>query len=276
MAVVVARTLINAARAAALALPETERGAWEHYHAGVVLGLASTPADYPAALRHFNGAIAADPRFARAHGAAAWAKACLNYRDQETQRLEALQQAHRGIALGGDDADALAIGAWAAVHVALDFDAALRAVAQAVRANPLSRVAWSTSGWVQTMAGGHSTPLQHFDKAEHCNPDDADLDNVDGGRAFCLWQAGRFPEAMGYADRSIERLPGHVGAHAVAIAAAVALGETTAARGYARRFLATFPDGAQTGALMSIPLRDAERKAALIAAVQDACAIANG
>jgi TolB-like protein/DNA-binding SARP family transcriptional activator/Tfp pilus assembly protein PilF len=274
LAVRLAEALIDAARARALRLPEEDRTAWDHYHAGVVEGLAASPADHGLALAHFNRALACDPGFAKALGSAAWARACLGHGASEDSRNAALLQAHRAIALGGDDAEAIAVGAWAAVHVAQDFDAALRAVEQAVRVNPLSRVAWSTSGWVRAMAGEVETPLQHFDRAERCNPWGAHLDNVDGGRAFCLWQAGRFPEAIAFAERSIERLPGHVGAHAVAMASALGGGDEAGARGAAGRFLAIFPDGPETAAVRSIPLRDPERKAALLAAVGRACALA--
>lgn len=273
LAVQVARSLTQVARAKAVAMPEDERGAWDHFHAGVVLGLAATPADYARALACFERSIACDERFARAIGAAAWAKACLGERDNEDRRHEALMQAHRGIALGGDDAEALAVCAWAAVHVGLDFDAGLRAAEQAVRANPLSRVAWSTSGWVRAMAGEPDAPLVHFDRAEHCNPDDAHLDNVDGGRAFCHWLAGRHAEAAFHAERAVQRLPGHVGGHVVAMAAAIAAKDTDQARRMAQRFLKVFPLGPKAPAIESIPIRDQACKKMLVAAVTEACAL---
>lgn len=271
LAVHVARTLVQAARAKALALPEHQRGKWDHFHAGVVLGLAATPADYPRALACFEKAIALDDRFARAIGCAAWAKACLGYRADEAKRQEALMQAHRAIAIGLDDAEALSVGAWAAVHVALDFEAGLRASAQATRANPLSRVAWGTSGWIRAMAGEPDTPLAHLDRAEACDPDDANLDNVDGGRAFCHWLAGRHAAAAAAAERSLRILPGHVGAHVVAMAAALGAGRRDEARAAAQRFLGVFPQGAATPAIRSIPLRSRERLEALVAAVAEAC-----
>jgi TolB-like protein/DNA-binding SARP family transcriptional activator len=274
LAVRLADTLIDVARAQAMRLPEQDRTAWGHYHAGVIEGLAASPADYGLALAHFNRALERDGGFAKALGSAAWARACLGHGAAEDTRHDALLQAHRAIALGGDDAEAISIGAWAAVHVAQDFDAALRAVDQAVRVNPLSRVAWSTSGWVRAMAGEVETPLQHFDRAEHCNPWGAHLDNVDGGRAFCLWQAGRHDDAIAAAERSIERLPGHVGAHTVAMASAMALGDEDGARNAARRFMGVFPDGPETRAIHSIPLRDGDRKALLVATVRQACELA--
>jgi DNA-binding SARP family transcriptional activator/TolB-like protein len=274
LAVRLAEALVDTARAQAVRRAQQDRTVWDHYHVGVVEGLAASPADYGLALTHFNRALEGDAGFAKALGSAAWARACLGHGAAEETRRDALMQAHRAIALGGDDAEAMAIGAWAAVHVALDFDAALRAVDQAVRLNPLSRVAWSTSGWVRAMAGEFETPLQHFDRAEHCSPASVHLDNVDGGRAFCLWQAGRHHEAMASAERSIERLPGHVGAHTVAMAAAMALGDGPAARKAARRFLGIFPYGPETSAIQSIPLRDTDRKAQLVAMVRQACELA--
>lgn len=271
LAVQAARSLTQVARARAIGIPEDQRGAWDHFHTGVVLGLAATPANYPQALACFERAIVQDDRFARAIGGAAWAKACLGYRDNEQQRQEALMQAHRAIALGVDDAEALSVGAWAAVHVGLDFDAGLRAIEQAVRANPLSRVAWSTSGWVRAMAGEPDTPLDHFERAERCNPDDAHLDNVDGGRAFCHWLAGRHHEAALFAERTVQRLPGHVGGHVVAMAAAIALGNMAQARAAAQRFLKVFPLGPAEPAIQSIPIRVKEHKDSLVAAVAQAC-----
>ncbi len=273
LAVQASRALTQVARARAIATPDDRRSAWDHFHAGVVLGLAATPANYRQALACFERAIAQDDRFARAIGAAAWAKACLGYREQEERRQDALMQAHRAIALGSDDAEALSVGAWAAVHVGLDFDAGLRATAQAVRANPLSRVAWSTSGWVRAMAGEPEEPLVHFDRAEQCDPDDAQLDNVDGGRAFCHWLAGRHDAAMHFAERALQRLPGHVGGHVVAMAAAIGLGNEAQARIAAQRFLKVFPLGPNAPAIRSIPIRDQTRTETLLEAVAAACAI---
>ncbi len=271
LAVQAARLLTQVARSKAVAMSEDQRGAWDHFHAGVALGLAATPADYPQALACFERAITRDGRFARAIGGAAWAKACLGYRDIEERRQEALMQAHRAIALGADDSEALSVGAWAAVHVGLDFDAGLRAAEQAVRANPLSRVAWSTSGWIRTMAGEHETPLVHFDRAEQCNPDDAHLDNVDGGRAFCHWLAGRYDDAVIYAERAVQQLPGHVGGHVVAMAAALMAGRIDEAGIAAQRFLKVFPLGAAAPAIQSIPIRSQADKDLLVAAIAQAC-----
>lgn len=273
LAALLSQKLINRARALAVATPLTERGAWRHYHAGVVEGLAAAPAKYDVALQHFDRAIAADPGFAKAIGAAAWAKACLGYGKDVVTRQETLMQARRAIALGADDAEALAIGAWAAVHVAQDFDAALAAVAKAVHVNPLSRVAWSTSGWVRAMAGETDAPLSHFDRAERYDPQAAHLDNVEGGRAFCHWTAQRYDDALSCAERAIALLPGHVGAHAIAMASAMALADAQTARAAAQRFLETFPAGLETEALHSIPIRSRERRHALIEAVRAACAL---
>ncbi|MDX2237007.1 MAG: BTAD domain-containing putative transcriptional regulator [Hyphomonadaceae bacterium] len=274
LTVVLAKRLIDFARAAAIAAPAERRNAWQHYYAAVAEGFAASPAKYELALQHLNRALDAAPAFARAVGAAAWSKACLGYADRPADRQEALMQAHRAIRLGGDDAETLAVAGWAAVHVAGDFDAALRAAEQAVRANPLSRVAWSTAGWIRTMAGETETPLHDFDRAEACAADETHLDNVDGGRAFAYWLARRYDDAERAANRSIERLPGHVGAHAVAMASALAKRDLRAARDAGERFLRVFPDGVDTAALASIPLRDAESKRLLLHAVGEACAAA--
>jgi tetratricopeptide (TPR) repeat protein len=124
------------------------------------------------------------------------------------------------------------------------------------------------------MAGEHETPLAHFDRAEQCNPEEAHLDNVDGGRAFCHWLAGRYDDASFYAERAVQQLPGHVGGHVVAMAAAMAAGRAEQAREAARRFLKVFPLGAAAPAIQSIPIRSPQHKDMLVAAVAEACAMA--
>jgi DNA-binding SARP family transcriptional activator len=274
LVVLIAHHLADIGRKRALATPPHARTAHDHYLCGIQAGFFDVPTDYGIALQCFDRALALEPDAPVVEAYAAWAKAGLGHGFDETSRLAAVTQAHRAIANGADDAEALAIGAWAAVHLAQDFELALRVVDQAVRINPLSRIAWSASAWVRAMAGEFEAPLQHWDNAERWNPLGTGVANTYGGRALCYWMGGRFASAAAAAKRCLEHLPGHLGGHMAAVAAQVMLGDQDAARRAASAMLALAPLGADTPAIAAVPIRNADVKAQLLAAVRRGCALA--
>ena len=276
LVVLLAHHLANTARDSAIAKPENRRTAFEHFLAGVHFGFFATPISYSAALAAFEAGLALTPEDPNLNAFAAWAKAGLGQGLREPERTQALAQAHRAIATADNNADALAVAAWSAVHLAQDFDAGLRAVELATRLNPLSRIAWSLSAWIRAMAGEFETPMRHWDIAARCNPLESSIDHALAGRALCSWMAGRFEDAADAAKRALERQPSGVTAHMTAVAAAVALGDPAQIKAAVDAMTQSYPDAPETPAMASIPIRSSETKTRLLQAIRSARGQATG
>lgn len=268
LVVLLAYYLADIARRKALSVPKAERNAHDHFQAGVHWGFFSTPLDYKAALDAFEAGLRIDPEHGPLNAFAAWAKAGLGQTIDEDGRRDALAQAH--VAMGAADSQALAIGGWAAVHIAQDFEPALHAVEMATRLNPLSRIAWSASAWVRAMAGETEAPLQHWNNAERCNPLGSNIDTTHCGRAICYWLAGRFEEAARSAKLGLDRQPSHPAGHMAAVAAAMGMKDRMQIAETARAMLRFYPNAPSIPVMSTIPIRDPDAKARLLESLRAA------
>jgi len=271
-----AHHLGSAARARALDVQQAQRSADDHLHVGIHHGFFANPLDYPAALADFEAGLLLAPEDAALNAYHAWAKGVLGLARNEPELGAALAQCRRAISAADPDSDALAMAAWAAVHIGEDFDPALRAVELATRLNPLSRIAWSASAWVRAMAGEVELPLQHWDNAERCNPLGANIDTIHCGRALCCWMAARYEAAENWAKRGLDWQPGHPAGHMAATASAIELGDHDRAAARARDLLRHFPLGIETPAIATVPIRDPAMKKRLLGAIEEAIAVVLG
>ena len=103
----------------------------------------------------FLKAIELDPDFAAAYGMAAW---CYGWRkangwvtDRTKEIEEAQRLARRAVALGPDDAVALARGGHALAYVLGEFNSGAAFTDQALVLNPNFAVGWMLSGLVKFM-----------------------------------------------------------------------------------------------------------------------------
>jgi DNA-binding SARP family transcriptional activator len=270
LAVHVSHQLQELARVRAASVPKLERTAADHFFCGVNAALQLPQPHLDEALNCFNEAVALKPDFPRALGYAALLSAFTGKSKQEPHRSEALARAHAAIAMGNDDATALAVGALAVTYIARGADAAtaLRAVDLAVRLNPLARVVWNSSAWVRTYCGEYEAPMAHWAKADACNPLEMWMDAVDCGRALCCWFAGRYEDAARFAASGLERAPSNAAGLSVLLACAVAAEDKPAIATSAARLRAHHPDAHANPPIAELPFRDADKHAELIAAVR--------
>lgn len=264
-----AHHLGDVARKRALDLPVEERSPQDHLAVGIYLGFFAHPLDYEASLRSLEAGLAIDPEYPPLNAYAAWAKGILGQAMTEPEHSNAMAQAHRAMAQADPDAETLAMGAWSAVHIGLDFEPALRTVELATRLNPLSRVAWSASAWVRAMCGEVETPLLHWDNAERCNPLGANIDATHCGRAICCWMAGRYDEAVFWAKRGLDWQPSHPAGHLATVASAIAVGDHDAAMRRSVAMLRHYPTAPEIPAMSSIPIRDPETKQRLLDSIRE-------
>lgn len=266
----IAAHVMEAEMASAEQRPPDRCDGLDHLWRGFAAGMMRSPISHAAAADAFRAALTLDPGSAAAMALLAWAQAHLLAEADQAGRSEAAALARQAIARGPRDAHALAMAAWTLVQLEQDFDAAMRAVDRAVRLNPLSRIAWSASGWILAMAGEFERPMEHWDRAERCNPLVTGSDQAYAGRALCCWLHGRHEEARTWAARCLALSPDHPGGLLADIAAKRSLGDHEGARSSTDRFKRHYPAGFDAGFVSSIPIRDPELRAQLLSTLRAA------
>jgi TolB-like protein/class 3 adenylate cyclase len=181
----------------------------------------TTPENNDAALQHFRNAIALDPTFPPAYGAAA---VCLTLRrtnrwpaDFASDDAELLRLADRVKELGTDDAPTLGAIGLALFHNRVNFEAGIEMVDRAIRSNPNYARAYIARGWFRVWDGGSDTAIADFEQAMRFSPRDLFSFSSMIGIAFGHFNAGRHAEAAIWADRSIRSFP-FIGGLAIAAA----------------------------------------------------------
>jgi tetratricopeptide (TPR) repeat protein len=160
----------------------------------------------------FNEAISRDPDFAAAHGMAAW---CYNQRvrngwmvNPAQERVEARRLAMRAAELGREDAVALCTAGSALAQVAQELDAGIALIDRAQELNPNLAIAWSTSAWARAWRGDAEIAINHAARATRLSPLDPLSHVMDAATALAHFVAGRYDEAVAWAELA---LPKHAG-----------------------------------------------------------------
>jgi TolB-like protein len=163
------------------------------------------------ALRLYYKAIECDPDFASAYGMAAW---CYGMRksygwviDRAEEIAEAARLGRRAAELGEDDAVALSRGAHALAFVVGDLDVSATMADRALALNPNLAGAWYASGWVRAYRGESDVAITHLARAMRLNPLDPHTAALQAGTAFAHFLAGRYDEALRWAERASSTRP---------------------------------------------------------------------
>jgi len=215
----------------------TERlDAYDNYLRGLA-SLNQYPSDREAnsdALRLFSRAIELDQDFAAAHGMAAW---CYVWRkangwmtDRVQEIAEAERLARRAVALGKDDAVALARGGHALAFVVADLDAGAAFIDRALVINPNLAVGWYLSGWARTFLGEPELAIEHLARAMRLNPLDPLTFAAQTGCAHAHFFAGRYGEASSWAQMALSDQPNFMTSNRIAAASYALAGQLEEAR----------------------------------------------
>lgn len=161
------------------------------------------------ALRLFYRAIELDPGFASAYGLAAmcfvWRKVNGWIVDPAQEVAEAERLGRRAVELGPDDAVALSGGGYALVFVAHDLNDGPALIERALALNPNLGWALFSSGWTKAFLGeGAIAQLSH---AIELSPLDPHGFRAKGGIAFAHFLAGRYEEAISWAEAALRQRP---------------------------------------------------------------------
>jgi TolB-like protein/tetratricopeptide (TPR) repeat protein len=186
------------------------------------------------ALRHFNKAIALDPEFAAAYGMGAW---CYVWRiaygciiDSEQEYAHAVQSARRAIELGRDDAIALGCGGFVLGYVGRELDAGAVFVDRARALNPSHAPTWYFSGWLSVWLGDPEAAIPRFEQIMRLSPRDPLIFHTQSGIAWAHFFAGRYDEAISWAERALREGPNCKPALRICAASQALLGRMEDAR----------------------------------------------
>ena len=195
-------------------------------------------------------ALAIDPSYARAVGLFAWCRLLqLTNRVTSTGLTEEIAEgvrfARRAIEVGSEDPDASWMGGWTILALNGDRAAGLSAIEQALALNPNCALAWCFFGWTQGFHFHNRSALaiEALERAIRLSPRDPLRWVFFGGLAHTYFAAGRYEEAIEWADRALHAQPRMPAVVAVKAAACAHLGRIEEARACVRHFCELRPGG---------------------------------
>jgi len=138
---------------------------------------------------------------------------------EEEEIVEGVLFARRAVETGGEDPEALKLGGWGIFVLAGERASGLRAIERALMLNPNSADAWSVCGWAQAFCNRPAAAIEALQRAMRLSPVDPRRWSFEGGFALSHLVAGRYEDAIEWANRALDaqpRSPAVVGYKAVA------------------------------------------------------------
>lgn len=187
--------------------PTEDLDAYEYYLRGRASFHEWTQARNDHALQCFGRAIDIDPDFAPAYGMAAL---CYEQRmmngwmvDRGREVGEAARLAERTVDLGRDDAIALSSAGIVRLRVVGDFETSAALIDQALSLNPNLVQAWYGGSFVRNCNGDPESALEFLKHVVRLSPIDPFLYRVHTGNSLAHFLAGRYEEAVSWAERAL-------------------------------------------------------------------------
>jgi adenylate cyclase len=221
----------------------------------------------------FTRAFERDPEYGAAYAMAAWTFMF----EQRTSgmplaagaRAEALRLAQLASRFGTDDAFALARSSHVLTYLGHEYDRGLSMIERAVTLNSNLAAAWYSRGWVALMCGEAEQSIESFDRMMRLSPLDQLMVLAWNGRAFALFNLGRYEDGCASAMKSIQFVQD---AHTLSafIVNAIRAGRAADARETAAQLLSLQPDFSATHAQEAFPVRSSDMRSRIIAALREA------
>jgi TolB-like protein/class 3 adenylate cyclase len=214
------------------------------------------------ALRLFYKAIELDPNFA-----AAYAMAARSYSqrksggwmtDRAYEIAETARLAHRAGEIGRDDASALCSAGAALGFVAGDLDGAAAHIEKALVLNPNLAWAWLSSALVKVWLGETEVAIEHATHAMRLSPQDAQVFVMQFAIGLAHFFAGRYSEALTWAEMARRAQPVHAPSNALAAASGALVGNRAAADGAMAHLRQLMPELRMTNLKDFVPIRRSE------------------
>nr|WP_244749959.1 BTAD domain-containing putative transcriptional regulator [Mesorhizobium sp. L-2-11] len=204
--------------------PTESLDAYDYYLRGLAVfdRTVNDQAAIDEALRLFMAAIARDPEFAAAYARAARCYATRKSNgwmiDRAGEVAEAVRLARRAVELGRDDAIALSHGGYVLGYVGGELKNSAVCIDRALVLNRNLAAAWGLSSWVRASFGEPDRAVEHAAGAMRLSPLDPRLfawQFCTGLAHFC---AGRYDDAVEWAESSLRSQPNYASAMRVAAA----------------------------------------------------------
>jgi tetratricopeptide (TPR) repeat protein len=135
---------------------------------------------------------------------------------------EAERMARRAVEFGKEDALALATAGIALAYVVGDLDDGAAFIDQALALNPNLAWAWLFSGYTKAWLGEPEVAIERVTRAMRLSPQDSQFFNMQTAMAQAHFVAGRYVEALSWAEAAVRGNPNYSFANiSVAVNAAV-------------------------------------------------------
>ena len=138
--------------------------------------------------------------------------------DRVREIAETARLARRAVALGRDDAAALATSGNALAYVVGDLDDGAAFIDQALALNPNLAAAWHYSGWVRQYLGEPDLAIEHYARAMRLSPLDPLISWMQSANAHAHFFAGRYDMASSWAGMALRHPPDQLDALRIAAA----------------------------------------------------------
>jgi tetratricopeptide (TPR) repeat protein len=123
--------------------------------------------------------------------------------DREQETAEADRLARRAGELGKDDAVALCSAGFALVVVVGDLDDGAALIARALALNPNLAWAWHVSAFAKIYLGEPEAAMEQAARAMRLSPQDHQMFGMQTATALALFVAGRYDEALSWAETAV-------------------------------------------------------------------------
>lgn len=142
--------------------------------------------------------------------------------DQSRETAEGIRFALLAVELGKNNPVALTRGGHALAHLTGDVARGIALLDRALVLDPNLAAAWFLGGYLKTLSGDNARAIEQFSWAMRLSPLDRELYRMQGGMSMALLFAGRFDEALSWAEKALRESPSFLAVVAV-IAASHAL-----------------------------------------------------
>jgi TolB-like protein len=214
--------------------PTESLHAYDYYLRGMANLHAGTREAINVALALFGRAIELDPDFASAYAMAAWCHFWRKFNgwmaNRTEEAIEGARLARRAVELDRNDAVALARSGHALVHLVGDFESGIALIDRAQMLNPNHAPAWFLGGFVYLWYDRPDEAIERFSHAMRLSPLDSEMYRMQAGTAMGHLLAGRFDDAVSWAEKAQRELPSFLIAAAVLAASHAFAGRTEDAR----------------------------------------------
>jgi TolB-like protein/predicted Zn-dependent protease len=226
--------------------PTESLDAYDLYLRAVAQFHKYTEEGFAGAVIQAKRALAIDPSYAPAAAMVGWCRLMQSVQGwgavSAAEVTEAVLLARQAIEAGRDDSEVLSIAGYTLSILAGETSAAVAAIDRALMLNPNSAIAWNARGWVLAAQTQFAAAIEASEQAMRLSPLDPLGWLFTTGLAYTHMAAGRYEEAIGWADRTLHAQPRQAVAVRWKLVCLAHLGRTDEASDWLQRVLTLQPE----------------------------------